>query len=139
VPNQLGKLFRVMARVYNKALVPFEISSVQAHILATLWVEGAMTIGELQARMMLGSSTLTGAVDRMERASLLKRLPVEGDRRAFRLLPVTWPAKKAEALMDTLVKTEDDCFRGLSASERRTLSQLLGKALAVYQEDDDDE
>ena len=132
MPSQLGRLFRVMARTYNRALVPFEISSVQAHILATLWIEGAMTIGELQARLMLGSSTLTGAVDCMERAGLLKRLPVEGDRRAFRLLPVTWPAKKAEALMDTLVKTEDECFRGLTAAERRTLSQLLGKALAVY-------
>jgi len=56
IPHQLGKLFRVMARVYNRALTPFEISSVQAHILATLWIEGAMTIGELQAHMMLGSS-----------------------------------------------------------------------------------
>src|ERR1700749_2015543 len=90
VPNQLGKLFRVMARVYNRALVPFEISSVQAHILATLWIEGLMTIGELQARLMLGDSTLTGAVDRMERPDLLKRQPVEGDRRAFRLQPVAW-------------------------------------------------
>ena len=39
----------------------------QAHILATLWIDGTMTIGELQARLMLGSSTLTGAIDRMER------------------------------------------------------------------------
>jgi DNA-binding MarR family transcriptional regulator len=127
-----------MARVYNRALVPFEISSVQAHILATLWVEGAMTIGELQARMMLGSSTLTGAVDRMERAGLLKRQPVEGDRRAYRLEPVAWPAKKAEAMIETLAKTEDEFFRGLSAAERRTLSTLLTKALAPYGEDDDE-
>ncbi len=138
MPNQLGKLFRVMARTYNKALVPFEISSVQAHILATLWIDGSMTIGELQARLMLGSSTLTGAIDRMERAGLLKRLPVEGDRRAYKLAPVTWSAKKAEALMETLAKTEDEVFRGLTLAERRTLSSLLGKALAPLGGDDDD-
>jgi len=138
VPNQLGKLFRVMARVYNRALVPFEISSVQAHILATLWIEGAMTMGELQARMMLGSSTLTGAVDRMERGSLLKRQPVEGDRRAFRLVPVAWPARKVDAVLETLATTEDDVFRGLTAAERRTLSTLLGKALAPHAGDDDE-
>ena len=138
MPNQLGKLFRVMARTYNKALLPFEISSVQAHILATLWIEGSMTIGELQARLMLGSSTLTGAIDRMERAGLLKRLPVEGDRRAYKLAPVTWSARKAEALMETLAKTEDEVFRGLTAAERRTLSTLLGKALAPYAGDDDE-
>ena len=138
MPNQLGKLFRVMARTYNKALVPFEISSVQAHILATLWIDGSMTIGELQARLMLGSSTLTGAIDRMERAGLLKRLPVEGDRRAYKLAPVTWSAKKAEALMETLATTEDQVFRGLTATERRTLSTLLGKALAPLAGEDDD-
>ena len=138
MPNQLGKLFRVMARTYNRALVPFEISSVQAHILATLWIEGSMTIGELQARLMLGSSTLTGAVDRMERAGLLKRTPVEGDRRAYRLMPVTWSARKAEGLMETLAKTEDEVFRGLTVAERRTLSSLLGKALAPFSGDDDE-
>ncbi len=138
MPNQLGKLFRVMARTYNKALVPFEISSVQAHILATLWIDGSMTIGELQARLMLGSSTLTGAIDRMERAGLLKRLPVEGDRRAYKLAPVTWSAKKAEAQMESLAKTEDEVFRGLTLADRRTLSSLLGKALAPLGGDDDD-
>ena len=138
MPSQLGKLFRVMARTYNKALVPFEISSVQAHILATLWIEGEMTIGELQARLMLGSSTLTGAVDRMERASLVKRHAVEGDRRAFRLLPVTWSARKAEALLETLAATEDQCFRGLTVAERKELSRLLGKALAAFKESDDE-
>ncbi|HEX6836048.1 MAG TPA: MarR family transcriptional regulator [Polyangia bacterium] len=142
MPNQLGKLFRVMARRYNKALAPFDITSVQANILATLWVEapgGGMTIGELQARMMLGSSTLTGAVDRMERAGLLRRLPVENDRRAYRLQPVTWPAKKAEALIETLAKTEDEVFRGLTGAERRTLGLLLEKALGPLAEEDDDE
>ena len=138
MPNQLGKLFRVMARVYNRALMPFEISSVQAHILATLWIEGAMTIGELQARLMLGSSTLTGAVDRMERGGLLKRQSVEGDRRAYRLLPVTWSERKATGLLETLAKTEDEVFRGLTAAERRTLSTLLTKALAPHGGDDDE-
>lgn len=141
MPNQLGKLFRVMARTYNKALAPFDITSVQAHILATLWVEargGGMTIGELQARLMLGSSTLTGAIDRMERAHLLERRPVEGDRRAYRLVPVVWPAKKADALMDTLATTEDEVFRGLTVAERKTLGLLLEKALAPFAGDDDE-
>ena len=92
----------------------------------------------LPATLMLGSSTLTGAVDRMERAQLLKRLPVENDRRAYRLAPVTWSARKAEALMETLATTEDECFRGLTAAERKELSRLLGKALAVFKEGDDE-
>jgi DNA-binding MarR family transcriptional regulator len=97
-----------------------------------------MTIGELQARLMLGSSTLTGAIDRMERGGLVKRVAVEGDRRAFRLQPADWPAKKREALLETLATTEDDCFRALSAAERKELSRLLGKALSAFAELDDE-
>jgi DNA-binding MarR family transcriptional regulator len=128
-----------MARVYNRALVPFEISSVQAHILATLWIAGPMTIGELQARLMLGSSTLTGAIDRMERAGLVKRSAVTGDRRAFLLTPVEWPARKKEGLLDVLASTEDECFRALSAAERRTLSQLLAKALSPFADGEEED
>lgn len=130
-------MFRVMARVYNKALEPLEISSVQAHILATLWLDGPMTIGELQSRLLLGSSTLTGAVDRMEARGLCRRTEVPGDRRAFRLAPADWPTRKKEALRDTLATTEEACFRALTVAERKELARLLGKALSVYEDVDE--
>lgn len=138
VPNQLGKLFRVMARVYNRALKPFDISSVQAHILATLWMGGPMTVGELQQILMLGSSTLSGALDRMEARGLLSRKTDPRDRRAFVLTPVDWPARKREALLDTLIATEDECFGGLNASERRELGRLLSKATRAVADVEDD-
>ena len=99
-----------MARVHTRAVKPFEVSGVQAHILSVLWLDGAMTIGELQSELSLGSSTLTGAVDRMEKAGLVRRKSVDGDRRAVRLEPVSWPAKKREALIDTLADAERACF-----------------------------
>jgi DNA-binding MarR family transcriptional regulator len=141
ISNRLGKLFRVMARAHNRALKRYEVSAVQAHILATLWIGGPLTIGELQAVLALGSSTLTGAIDRMEKAGLLRRLPVPGDRRAFRLEPAAWPAKRKEALLATLSDTEDRCFAALSDAERRDLSRLLDKALTSIRgvDDEDDE
>jgi DNA-binding MarR family transcriptional regulator len=139
ISNKLGKLFRVMARAHNKALKPFEISAVQAHIMATLWIAGPLTIGELQSVLALGSSTLTGALDRMEKIALVKRVPVPGDRRAYRLEPANWPAKKKEALLDTLYQTEDRCFAGLTQSERRDLVRLLDKAFSSIAEVDGDD
>jgi DNA-binding MarR family transcriptional regulator len=106
-------------------------------VLATLWYKGPLTIGELQSTLALGSSTLTGALDRMARAGLVQRAPVEGDRRAFRVVPAEWPAKKREALLDTLVQTENECFAALTAAERRELVRLLGKALDSITEVDD--
>jgi DNA-binding MarR family transcriptional regulator len=137
ISNRLGKLFRVMARAHNRALKRHEVSAVQAHILATLWLAGPMTIGELQNTLYLGSSTLTGALDRMEKVGLVRRLPVAGDRRAFRLEPVAWPARRKESLLATLNDTEDRCFAGLSDGEQRELSRLLDKALTSIREVDD--
>jgi MarR family transcriptional regulator, organic hydroperoxide resistance regulator len=130
IPNLVAKLFRQTARVHGRAVGRFEISAVQANILAVLWLEGSMTIGELQAALALGSSTLTGAVDRMERANLVKRVEVHGDRRAWRLEPAPWPAKKREALIETLAETERRCFVQLTAAERKQLAVLLEKAIA---------
>jgi DNA-binding MarR family transcriptional regulator len=136
IPNRVGKLFRHVARVYNQAFKRFEISAVHANVLVVLWSDGPMTLGELQAELALGSSTLTGAIDRMERAGLVRRVAVEGDRRASRLEPVDWPAKKREALMAEIAETEARCFAGLTAAERKELLRLLGKAIESINEAD---
>ena len=130
ISNQVGKLFRHVARVHNRAVKRFELSAVQANILAILWGEGGMNIGELQAELALGSSTLTGAIDRMERAGLVRRVASAGDRRAVRIEPVAWTARKREALGDAFAATEEACYAELSASERRELIRLLDKAIS---------
>jgi DNA-binding MarR family transcriptional regulator len=137
IPNLTGILFRQIARVHGRAVKEFEISSVQANILAALFLRGAMPVGELQARLALGSSTITGALDRMEKQGLVKREKSAADRRSFVVTPPPWPAKKREALLDTLEATEQKCFARLSAAERRQLAQLLGKAIGSIAEVDD--
>jgi DNA-binding MarR family transcriptional regulator len=128
-----------MARVHNRAVSRFDLSAVQANILAVLWIEGPLTIGELQSALALGSSTLTGAIDRMERAGLVARQSVVGDRRAFRLVPAVWPEKRKAALLDTLIETETRFFAPLAATERRQLAKLLGKLLDSIGEAEDDD
>jgi len=46
-------------------------------VLSVLWLEGPLTIGELQAILALGSSTLTGTIDRMEKAGLVALVGTE--------------------------------------------------------------
>ena len=59
-----------------------------------------MTIGELQARLMLGSSTLTGAVDRMERAGPAQaRCPSRATAAPIACSRSPGRARKAEALL----------------------------------------
>ena len=138
IPFLTGKLFRQLARVHGRATKRFDVSAMQANVLAVLWLEGSMTIGELQDTLALGSSTLTGAIDRMEKAGLVRRMPVEGDRRAFRLEPVVWSAKKREGLLGALAETDKACFWTLTQAERAELARLLEKAIAGMGGVDDD-
>src|SRR6185503_9223005 len=130
IQHLVGTLFRRVARVGSRAVKRFEVSGVQANILVALWAEGPMTIGALQELLALGSSTLTGAVDRMEKAGLVFRRDVPGDRRAWLLEPADWPAKKRAALFETVTRLEQESFSGLTAAERAELLRLLAKANA---------
>lgn len=125
------RLFRKVSRRHQKALQPFGISTVQAHILAVLWLEGPMLVGELQRLLDLGSSTLSGALDRMEKAELLRREPVAEDRRAFRVVPARWPEARKRQVLEALAATDDELCAPLTEKERRTLLTLLGKLLAA--------
>ena len=87
-----------------------------------------MTIGELQRHLALGSSTLTGAIDRMEKIALVRRVPSPTDRRATLIEPMPMDAGKREQLASVLVQTEAACFAALTESEAKLLLTLLRKA-----------
>jgi DNA-binding MarR family transcriptional regulator len=125
----VGKLFRLVARDHNRALKSLGVSAVQANILAVLWTLGPLTMGQLMEELAMGSSTLTGAIDRMEREGLVKRAKVPGDRRAFRVEPAAWPQRKREAVLTRLDETEQAGLAALSAADRRTLGRLLDRAI----------
>ena len=136
IPNLVSRLFRSMARIHNRALKGFEISAVQAHVLTVLWLEGPMNMGELQAVLALKSSTLTGTIDRMEQAGLVRRVEEPGDRRAWRIEPASWPQRKRDELERQLSATEAECFEELGAGERKELVRLLTKAIASIERAD---
>jgi DNA-binding MarR family transcriptional regulator len=125
----VGKLFRLVAREHNRALKSLGVSAVQANILAVLWTLGPLTMGQLMEELAMGSSTLTGAIDRMEREGLVKREKVPRDRRAFRVEPAAWPERKREAVLARLDRTEQAGLAALSTADRRTLGRLLDRAI----------
>ena len=86
-----------------------------------------MKIGELQRTLSLGSGTLTGALDRMERASLVRRSADPNDRRSFVVEPAPFDAKRRKRIERTLEGIEQDSFAMLSARERAELFRLLTK------------
>ena len=121
----LVRAFRRVNRAHNRALKRFGLSAEQAHVLLVLWLEGPLKVGELGALLQLSSGTLTGAIDRMERAGLVKRVADPEDGRAWILAPARIDPKKQKAIIDTLGRTEDECFGELNERSRAELLELL--------------
>jgi len=126
----LVRAFRAVNRASNRALKRYGLSAEQAHILLVLWLEGPMRMTDLQRIVMLSSGTLTGAIDRMERAELVRRVADADDRRAWRVEPVEPDGASRRVIEAALEKIEEDYFAALSASERRELLRLLDKVTA---------
>ncbi|HJP21086.1 MAG: MarR family transcriptional regulator [Alphaproteobacteria bacterium] len=124
---ELGRAFRHLNRTFSETLKLHGLSPLHATMLMELWRQGPLSVGALQRQMSLASSSLSGALDRMERAGLVRRTPSPGDRRSFVIEPADWEAERKQAVLDTLLETEDDFFEPLSSSERQQLLTLLRK------------
>jgi DNA-binding MarR family transcriptional regulator len=121
----LVRAFRRVNRASNRGLRPLGLTAEQAHVLLILWLEGPMKVGELQRTLALSSATLTGAIDRMERAGLVRRVRDPEDGRAFVLEPGHFDARQRRAVEAALTRIEEECFSALGERGRRRLFELL--------------
>ncbi len=135
IGHELGRAFRRLNRAVSAALQPYGMSAVQGSILITLWARGPMPIGELQRAMSFSSSALTGAIDRMERADLVRRTASPSDRRSLLVEAVKWPAPRRRALLEALLAAEEELLAAFARSERK---QLLGLLRRLSAEEDDE-
>jgi DNA-binding MarR family transcriptional regulator len=116
-----------MWRFYGRGFRDIDITGVQGALLVFLWLDGPQTMGELQEVLSLSSSTLTGLVDRMEKAGWLRRAEVPGDRRAWRVEPTALAEARKAEIIARAVEQDRTCFAMLTAGERKELVRLLRK------------
>ena len=89
--------------------------------------QDGLKMKELSRRMMVTGGNITGITDQLVTEGLVERLPVAGDRRAFR---VRLTARGRKSFADMAQQHEGwivEAFGGLSARELDALHQLLGK------------
>ena len=82
---QLAKAHQTASRFWKDRLAPLRLTTAQATVLAFLNEEDGITSAELGKRIQLDSATLTGLINRLEAANLLKRRKDREDRRAVRV------------------------------------------------------
>ena len=89
--------------------------------------ESGLRLKDLGERLFIQPPSVTAVVDRLERQGLVKRSGSKADLRV-RCVRLTSPGRKLLAeVLEGHAEQIENLFRGLSAAERATLQNLLGK------------
>jgi DNA-binding MarR family transcriptional regulator len=76
---------RRITKFYNRRLRRFGVTYNHLFILTCLWAQEGVHVKDLAKQLCLDSSSLTGHLDRLERAALVARQDDPDDRRAVRV------------------------------------------------------
>ncbi len=121
----LGLAARRVQRYYERALAPYGLTAGQFLALSALWNEDGLKFKDLAERLAIEGPTLTGALDRLERAGYVERRDDPDDRRSLRVwvTPQGWTIHpNAQAAVRTL---EAQLQAGFSAAEFGVFSRVL--------------
>ncbi|HMB20950.1 MAG TPA: MarR family winged helix-turn-helix transcriptional regulator [Spirochaetota bacterium] len=114
-------------KFWSRKIQHLSITPVQGLILLFLHDQDQVTFSELSKRTGLDSATLTGIVDRLERANLILRMQKPGDRRAF-LICLTVEGGTVAGIINTTAEISSSEFLAdFSKKDISDLNQLLDK------------
>ena len=105
------------------------VSQGEAHVLAHLWDAGPCTVGRLHAAFAHRRSTLTGILDRLEAAGLVRRELRPADRRSFLVTLTPRGRSRARRVRAALGELEARVARRVSPAELAGF-EAVARALA---------
>jgi DNA-binding MarR family transcriptional regulator len=130
--GRIYRLSRAMGDRTEKAYARFGIGRGEFDVLATLRRAGepyTLSPRQLSATLMLTTGGMTGRLDKLERAGLLRRSPDPHDRRG---LQVTLTDKGLELIDEAVgagVAVQTEALSGLDTEQAGQLAELLRELL----------
>ncbi len=88
--------------------------------------------GQLLARTLVTSGTMTNRLNHLEQRGLVRRRPDPKDARSVRVRLTAEGRKKVDGALKDLVVREDALLAGLNADQRSDLAQLLKIVVAPF-------
>ncbi len=129
----IAKIHHLAGRIFARKLKEYrldEINPGQGRILFALWKKDGVSIQELAKRTLLGKSTLTSMLDRLEEAGFVVRVPSTEDRRKI-LIRLT---EKDKAMRDVYLEVSEEMkelfYRGFESGEIDEFEKSLKRILA---------
>ncbi|WCK55658.1 MarR family transcriptional regulator [Aneurinibacillus sp. Ricciae_BoGa-3] len=125
----VNRLAHVMANELERRFKVHGITPSQWSILAVLWQREGIPQVELQQRLRLEGATVTGILQRMEKAGLIQRQVDKADKRAM-LVYLTEQGKSLEEILIPEAKAVNElALKDFTEDERLFLVRLLTRAL----------
>lgn len=134
----VSNIYRAATAVRRRAekgvLSEFGLSWGGFTTLWVLWVWGDMQTADLAEECDLSKGTLTGVVKTLERQGFVKRTQVASDRRRVTVSLTDAGLDTIERLFPRFNRYEGEMVRGLSATDKQELAELLRRVIVAAQE-----
>ncbi len=128
----ITKIHQLGGRIFAKKLKQYqltEINPAQGRIMFPLWQKDDISIHELSKATLLGKSTLTTMLNRLEEEGFIKRVPSEKDRRKT-LIKLT---EKNQELQEKYVQVSSEMneiyYHGFIEQEKDEFDRYLERIL----------
>lgn len=127
------KAHNLVFRQARTAMAPY-CTMAQFDVIAQLSREkDGTTPAELSRRLLVTAGNLTGLLDRIEKAGLVKRRPDPQDRRVTRVHLTNKGRELAKKVIPIHAKDIQEIISGLNMNELKHLRQLLEKLIDSFE------
>jgi DNA-binding MarR family transcriptional regulator len=120
---------------YTKKLLDqsgLEISPGQLVVLYSLFNKDNISISELSKNVLLDNSTLTGLIDRLEKAGLVLRIDTPNDRRSYQIILTEKAKNHKPTILKVMKEIESKMLEGCSEAEIFMLRSILQRILTNF-------
>ncbi|MGW0915873.1 MarR family winged helix-turn-helix transcriptional regulator [Streptomyces sp. NPDC002784] len=137
--GRISRLARTMGDRMEKAYARFGISRGEFDVLATLRRSGepyTLSPRQLSATLMLTTGGMTGRLDKLERAGLLRRSPDPHDRRGLQVTLTEEGLSTVDRAVGAGLALQTEALATLDAEQAGQLADLLRELLEGTRESD---
>jgi DNA-binding MarR family transcriptional regulator len=126
----LNNAARLTARRLSGKLAGYNVTPPQWGVLVALWEQDGLSLSELAKRSFFDGPTMTGIVDRLEKADLVERRRDSTDRRVISVY-LTEEGRRLQAQLPALSEEANrEALNGLSDADVERLVQTLHHIIA---------
>lgn len=125
--RMIHDIFVLMDDGDRRVLRAWNLSTSQFAVLLLLDAEEGWRLTDLSERLLFDKSTVTRIIDRLEQASLVRRIADPGDRRVQRVVLTEQGRERRDGARAAHERSLEHRMGALDADEQRHLRALLAK------------